>query len=152
MKLELKPRTDLTLRTVAALTDERRWRAAELADAVGTTPGYLAHVMGPLTRAGWVKSVPGPTGGHELVADLGTVSLLDLIEAVEGPTDDGRCVMAARACPAPEPCALHESWVRARVAMTAELAATPLSSVVPNPSTPELARFEPAPSKKGVSP
>jgi DNA-binding IscR family transcriptional regulator len=69
-----------------------------------------------------VHSAPGPTGGHQLVADLDTVSLLDLIEAVEGPTDDGRCVMATQSCPAPEPCAVHDTWLRARSALTDELA------------------------------
>jgi Rrf2 family transcriptional regulator, iron-sulfur cluster assembly transcription factor len=129
MKLELMPRTDLTLRTVAALADGQRWRAAQLAEQVGTTSAYLAHIVGPLTKAGWVHSAPGPTGGHQLVVELGQVSLLDLIEAVEGPTDDGRCVMAARPCPAPEPCAVHDTWIRARAALTAELASTSLLSI-----------------------
>ncbi|HUG00166.1 MAG TPA: Rrf2 family transcriptional regulator [Ilumatobacter sp.] len=129
MKLELKPRTDLTLRTIAALTDGRRWRAAQLAEHVGTTAAYLAHIVGPLTKAGWVNSAPGPTGGHRLTADLDSVTLLDIIEAVEGPTDDGRCVMATQPCPAPEPCAVHDTWLRARSALTAELASTSLRSI-----------------------
>jgi Rrf2 family protein len=129
MKLELMPRTDLTLRTVGALADGQRWRAAQLADRVGTTATYIAHIVGPLTKAGWVHSAPGPTGGHQLAVDLATVSLLDLIEAVEGPTDNGRCVMASQPCPAPEPCALHDTWIRARTALTDELASTSLRSI-----------------------
>lgn len=132
--MELKPRTDLTLRTIAALTDGQRWQAARLAEQVGTSAAYLAHIVGPLTRAGWVHSAPGPTGGHQLVADLDTVSLLDLIEAVEGPTDNGRCVMAAQSCPAPEPCAVHETWIRARTALTDELASTSLLSITTRPT------------------
>jgi Rrf2 family protein len=135
MKLELRPRTDLTLRTITALTDGQRWQAARLAERVGTSATYIAHVVGPLTKAGWVHSAPGPTGGHQLVADLDQVSLLDLIEAVEGPTDSGRCVMAAHACPAPEPCAVHDTWVRARTALTTELAATSLRSITDRTST-----------------
>ena len=130
MKLELRARTELTLRTLAALSDGERWRAAELADRVGSTPAYTAHLVAPLVRAGWVHSTPGPTGGHELAADLSTVTLLELIELVEGPTDDGRCVMADRVCPAPEPCVLHDAWTRARDALTRELAATPLDSII----------------------
>ena len=132
MKLELKQRTDLTLRTITALTDGQRWQAAQLAERVGTSAAYVAHIVGPLTRAGWVQSTPGPAGGHQLVADLATVSLLDLIEAVEGPTDDGRCVMAAQSCPAPEPCAIHDTWIRARAALTAELASTSLHAITNN--------------------
>lgn len=137
MKLELKPRTDLTLRTLAALTDGKRWRAAQLAEHVGTTAAYLAHIVGPLTKAGWLHSAPGPTGGHRLVADLDTVSLLDVIEAVEGPTDDGRCVMANRPCPAPEPCAIHDTWLRARTALTDELASTSLMSIASTHASPK---------------
>lgn len=129
MKLGLKPRTDLTLRTITALTDGQRWRAATLAEQIGTSAAYLAHIIGPLTKAGWVHSAPGPTGGHQLIADLATVSLLDLIEAVEGPTDNGRCVMTTQACPAPEPCALHDTWLRARAALTHELSLTSLASI-----------------------
>jgi Rrf2 family protein len=135
MKLELKPRTDLTLRTITALTDGRRWQAAQLAERVGTSAAYLAHIVGPLTRAGWVNSAPGPTGGHQLAVDLASISLLDLIEAVEGPTDDGRCVMASQACPAPEPCAIHDTWIRARAALAAELASTSLRSITDSQST-----------------
>ena len=144
MKLELMPRTDLTLRTVGALADGRRWRAAQLAEQVGTTAAYLAHIVGPLTRAGWVDSAPGPTGGHQLVADLDQVSLLDLIEAVEGPTDDGRCVMASQPCPAPEPCAIHDTWIRARSALTDELAATSLLAITTRPTN--------TTQRKGVQP
>ncbi len=129
MKLELKPRTDLTLRTITALTDGQRWQAAQLAEQVGTTAGFLAHIVRPLTKAGWVHSAPGPTGGHQLIADLTTISLLELIEAVEGPTDAGRCVMASQPCPAPDPCAIHYTWVRARSALTEELASTSLFSI-----------------------
>jgi Rrf2 family iron-sulfur cluster assembly transcriptional regulator len=129
MRLEILPRTELTLRVVQALADGRRWRAADLADRVGSSANYVAQLVAPLTRAGWVRSVPGPTGGHELVAELGSVSVLDLVDVVEGRPEVGRCVMADRPCPAPDPCALHDAWIPARDALTERLAATPLSSL-----------------------
>jgi Rrf2 family transcriptional regulator, iron-sulfur cluster assembly transcription factor len=130
MKLDLKPRTELTLQALVVLADGQRWRAGDLADWVGTSGAYIAHLVAPLTRRGWVASTPGPTGGHQLVVALDSVSLLDLVEAVEGPTDDGSCVMKRQPCPGPQQCVLHDAWTRAREAMTTELAATPLSSVI----------------------
>lgn len=106
-----------------------RWRAADIATAVGSTTHYIARIAAPLTQAGWVRSTPGPTGGHELVADLGQVSVLELIEAVEGPTDSGRCALLDRPCPSPDPCALHDAWMPAREALMARLSSTPLSSL-----------------------
>ena len=130
MRLEILPRTELTLRLVQTLADGRRWRAADLAAQTDTSSDYVARLVAPLTRAGWVRSTPGPTGGHELTVDLADISMLDLIDAVEGMPATERCVMADRPCPAPEPCALHDAWVPAREALVDRLAATPLGSVI----------------------
>jgi Rrf2 family protein len=133
MRLEILPRTDLTLRVVQTLAEGGRWRAVDIAVRVDSSANYVAQLLAPLTRAGWVRSSPGPTGGHELVAELAGVSLLDLIDIVEGVPVVGRCVMADRPCPAPDPCALHDAWIPARDALTERLAATPLSSLTTSP-------------------
>ena len=133
MRLELRSSTEMTLRALGALATSGRLTAADLAEPAGTTPANAAHLVAPLVRAGWVRSSPGPTGGHELVVDLAQISLLELIEAVEGPTDNGHCVMAHRSCPAPEPCAMHNVWTRARDALLLELAATNLTSLISEP-------------------
>jgi Rrf2 family protein len=129
MRLEILPRTELTLRILQALADGDRQRAATIAEHVGSSAQYVAQLLAPLNRAEWVRSMPGPTGGHELIVDLDAVSVLDLIATVEGTPDTNRCVMADRSCPAPQPCALHDAWIPARDLMTTRLAATPLSSL-----------------------
>ena len=130
MRLELQARTELTLRTLQALSDRRRRGGAALGEQVGASAAYLAHVVAPLTRAGWVTSVPGPTGGYESVVDLDTVSLHDLIELVEGPTDDGRCVLVDRPCGTPDVCAARARGPAARGALTAELSAISLAQII----------------------
>lgn len=104
-----------------------RLKATALADSVGSTPGFVAQVVSPLVRAGWVRSDPGPSGGYSLTAPLAGVSVLAVIEAVEGPTESGRCVLADRPCREDEQCALHVPWTRARAQLLAELAATPVA-------------------------
>ena len=137
MRLEITRRTDLATRALLALQEAdagQRTKAAALAEAVGTTPGFLSQAMSPLVAKGWVRSDPGPTGGYLLVADLADVSVLDVIEAVEGPTDDGRCVLEDRACAAAGargPCALHQPWVHARADLLGRLAAAPLAGLEP---------------------
>jgi len=131
VRLELTRRTDLALRGLQSLAASRpvRRKGPHLAAAIGTTPAYIAQVMTPLVHLGWVVSEPGPTGGYLLAADLADISLLDLIEAVEGPTVDGRCVLHGRPCADVALCPVHASWVRARDALLAELAATRLADV-----------------------
>lgn len=105
-----------------------RTKAAELAARVGTTTGYLTQVVAPLIEQGWVRSEPGPTGGYAADAAPKDVSVLDVVEAVEGPTDTGRCVVADRACADGGLCALHVPWSRARAALVAELEGIPVLS------------------------
>lgn len=128
MRLELTRRSDLALRALLELDHaEARTKGAALAERVGTTSGFLAQTMAPLVEQGWVDSEPGPTGGYRLAASLDDVSVLELIETCEGPTDTGRCVLVGDACPPNQTCALHEPWTRARDALTAELSRTPLA-------------------------
>jgi Rrf2 family protein len=105
-------------------------KAAELAEMLGTTPGFLSQVVAPLIARGWMRSDPGPTGGYSALASADRASVLDVIEAVEGPTDTARCVLEGRPCENEEPCALHSVWSRARSQMTDELARTALCNSV----------------------
>lgn len=130
MRLEVTRRSDLAIQALLALgpgTD--RTKAAALAGKVGTTKGFLTQVMNPLVAQGWVRSDPGPTGGYASNFDPDEVSVLAVIEAIEGPVDTGRCVLEDRACDPTETCALHRPWSRARAHLLEDLGAQPLSSL-----------------------
>lgn len=132
MRLEVTRKADLATKAVLALDAAgRRAKAAELADWVGTTPGFLSQVLTPLVSCGWVGSEPGPSGGYSIIADLDGLSVLDIIEAVEGPTDSGRCVLEDRSCSDSAPCVLHHAWQRARGQLIDELSRITLSTLTP---------------------
>lgn len=127
MRLEVTRKTDLALRALRTLARSAVLRkGGELSDALGTTPAFLSQVVAPLSRAGWVRSVPGPRGGYQATERASDVSVLELIEAVEGPVPADRCVLRGQPCPAEIPCALHDAWVPARDALVDRLAATPV--------------------------
>jgi len=133
MRLEITRRSDLATRALLALTaDGGRMKASTLAEAVGTTSGFLSQAMTPLVAKGWVRSEPGPRGGYTARVDPAAVSVLEVIEAIEGRTDSGQCVLEDRPCGGAT-CALHHPWSIARERLLGELAATPLSSL-PAPS------------------
>lgn len=107
-----------------------RLKATALAEALGTTAGFVPQVIGPLVKAGFVRSDPGPSGGYVTCVELGDVSVLEVIEAVDGRTDTGRCVVADRDCAGAQQCSLHVAWARARAELVGVLGGTPLSDVV----------------------
>jgi Rrf2 family protein len=104
-------------------------KAGELAAELDASKGFLAHALTPLVNRGWVRSEPGPTGGYSLAVELHGISVLEVVEAIEGTTDLGRCVLEDRACAGGGQCALHEPWARARGHLLVELSSTPLSAV-----------------------
>lgn len=130
MRLEITRRSDLATRALIELARlGRRTKSVELAEAIGTTPGFLSQAMTPLAANGWVRSVPGPSGGYLLTTDLRDVSVLDVIEAIEGPSEAGRCVLEDRPCGNGGPCALHQPWQRARAQLLDELSNSTLSAL-----------------------
>lgn len=126
MRLEITRRAELAVRAMIALAEHDRTarseshnlKGGELAERLGTTQSFCAQVVAPLVRAGWVRSDPGPTGGYRLAAPLGSLSVLDVIEAIDGPTDDGVCVVQGGPCRSETPCLLHRAWQSARTELT----------------------------------
>jgi Rrf2 family protein len=131
MRLELTKKTDLALRALGDLAEDgSRHPGLAIAEAIGATRQFLPQVMAPLVQAGWVDSIPGPGGGYHLELPLEEISLLQLIEAVEGETDRGRCVLTGDKCPSEHVCVLHSAWTRARAALLGELAATSVAAAL----------------------
>jgi Rrf2 family protein len=134
MRLEISRRADLAVRAMLAI--ERapdRIKADALADELDTTAGFVPQVVGPLVKQGWVRSDPGPRGGYSAAVDLDRVSVLDVIEAIDGPTDGGRCVVADGPCGRAPHCALHAAWARARTELLAHLGAQSMASLTAAP-------------------
>lgn len=130
MRLEVTRRTDLATRAFIALASSgERLKASELAEQLDTTPGFLSQAMTPMVNRGWVRSEPGRSGGYISVTPLEDVSVLDIVEAVEGPTDVTRCVLEDRTCAGGARCALHDAWAQARGHLLRDLAETPLSTI-----------------------
>lgn len=124
VKLELLDRTDLAVQTIRYLARSRRAPARVIAQELGTSPGFLNQVLRPLVEHSILTSARGPSGGYELAHGHDTISMLSVIEAVEGPTENGHCVLRDAACPGPNKCSVHDAWESARRALLETLEST----------------------------
>jgi Rrf2 family transcriptional regulator, cysteine metabolism repressor len=52
---------------------------------------FLEQVAGELRRAGIVEGVRGATGGYRLTRDAGSITVAEVMNAIEGPMDIGDC-------------------------------------------------------------
>ncbi len=74
-------------------------------------PGtYLEQLMVPLRKAGIVQGVRGARGGYTLSRPPAEITVLAIIEALEGPLNLAECPGGSGCCRKPEVCALQELW------------------------------------------
>src|SRR5690242_5157446 len=83
---------------MAGLPSGTRTSRTELAVAAGCPEQFLSKVLQDLTRAGLVVSHRGNTGGFELPPIHQSASMLEVVEAVEGPVRLNQCLTAVGAC------------------------------------------------------
>lgn len=110
--------------------------AASLAEYHGVPGAYLAKTLQGLARAGIVTSVAGRHGGYRLARPAADISLLDVIQAVEGDEMFFRCTEIRRRGPCrvsarsySPVCAIAGSMWRAEEAWQSELRATTIADL-----------------------
>jgi len=64
---------------------------AKIAAAFDLPSSYLNKQLQALAKAGLVSSTSGPRGGFRLARPPKEITLLDVVEAIEGPEDAFRC-------------------------------------------------------------
>ena len=112
-----------------------RHKAAEIAIAAGVPPVFATRVLALLQRQHLLLARAGQQGGYTLARPASTISVLEVVEAVEGPLVNRECIMRDGLCGADGHCLLHDAWSTAREALRGVLARTPLSPAVTTPET-----------------
>ncbi|MFE9577060.1 RrF2 family transcriptional regulator [Nocardia sp. NPDC006044] len=103
--------------------------AARLAELHGVPTAYLAKHLQALSRAGIVRSVPGPAGGYVLTRPAASITMAQVVEAVDGAESAFRCTEIRRNGPLGLPakscrtrCAVHRAMDAADAAWRTALA------------------------------
>jgi Rrf2 family protein len=122
-----------------ALADGEPRSGPDLATFQGISPSFVAKILMKLKKAGIVRSVEGLRGGYQLARDPDTLSILEIVDAVEGrkPLFDCQevrrnCVLFGSSPPkwATEGvCAVHVAMLKAEKAMRDSLASETLAEI-----------------------
>ena len=95
----LSRETDYALRILRSLLDGERKSAGDISKAELIPQQFAYKIMKKLSRAGLVEIARGADGGCRLAADLETVSLYDLMIAMDGHCEINACMDASYQCP-----------------------------------------------------
>ena len=80
----------------------------DYAGETSVSSGYIAKIMQEVARSGMTVGGSGPKGGYRLARAAREITLLDVVEAVDGPISTGCCLLAVDTCPG-----MHDCGVRA---------------------------------------
>jgi len=106
---------------LASLPPGTRASRSELAAAADCPEQFLSKVLQSLCRAGLIISHRGNTGGFELPPAGAAATLLNVVEAIEGPIRLNLCLKPDHSCDRKGWCPAHAVWAEAQQAMTAVL-------------------------------
>jgi Rrf2 family transcriptional regulator, iron-sulfur cluster assembly transcription factor len=110
MRVELTKRADYAIRATLALArtpDGERRSVRRMAADQRIPVGFLPQVMADLVKAGLAEATVGRTGGYRLAKPSTEISLLDVVEAVEGERRGRVCVIRGGPCAIDSVCDVH---------------------------------------------
>ena len=102
---------------------------AEIAERQNIPVFYLAKIMPRLARAGLVRTSLGALGGITLALPAEEISLLQIIEAVDGPLTLNLCSLDPNKCKHYSTCSACKTWGVAQAQLNQTLSATRLSDL-----------------------
>lgn len=91
---------------------------------------YLEQVMFPLRVGGYVKTLKGSQGGYILARPPESITLLEVVECVEGPIAPVDCVDHVELCGRAEHCVTRDVWIGLKDVIRNELGSITLLDLV----------------------
>ena len=143
MRLELTRRGDYGIRAMLALArtpDGQRTSVSSIAADHRIPVRFLPSAMADLVAAGLVEGTTGRTGGYRLARSASTITLLDVIKAVEGDPRRTTCVLRGSPCLVSGTCDVHAVFAEAQEALLQRLGGTTLAEIVASGQT--VPRFD----------
>ena len=111
MKISTKGRYGLRILLDLALHENKMPRMIrDIAGSQQISEKYISRLIIALRRAGMVCSIRGAKGGFRLAKTPEELTLLDVLEVMEGPLSIVDCVHAPKTCTRHENCAVREIW------------------------------------------
>jgi Rrf2 family protein len=121
---------------LAVLPADTALPTGRLAEFHGVPVAYLAKHLQAMSRAGIFEAGTGPRGGYRLARRPADISMLDVVEALDGDDPAFECLEIRRRGPAAVPareyrtmCGIHRVMVEADEAWRARLARTSIADL-----------------------
>jgi len=122
--MQITRQADYAVRAVlylARLGQNQRAATSQIAEEQQIPPSFLAKIVSQLSVAGLLQTSRGARGGVSLAREPGQISLLEVIEAIDGPILLNECVSETGVCTFGDECPIHEVWCNAQAELVQRL-------------------------------
>lgn len=109
---------------------EKRFRAVDFCREYDLPEPFTRKALQELVRVGILRAVQGPGGGYSFAKSPQKITVLEVIEAVEGKMRFDSCVMGFEECGARQPCGMHAMWIQLKEKILARLEQETLDSLM----------------------
>jgi Rrf2 family protein len=133
--MQINRATDYALRAtihLATIPASARVPGPVVARAIGAPESFVAKVLQQLVQAGLVTSQRGMGGGFQLARRAADMSLLEVVEAIEDPTQLNLCLPQGPNCSRKEWCGAHPAWAEAQAALVKVLGKASIAQLALN--------------------
>lgn len=124
--------TDYALRILQSLTDGEKRPVGEISQKEFIPQQFAYKIAKKLAKAGFIQITRGVDGGCRLYKDLNTISLYDLITAIEGGYEVNACMDPDFSCARRQSggCSVHPQLMAIQKTLNDQLRSYPLESLL----------------------
>jgi Rrf2 family protein len=125
--MQITRQADYAVRAVYYLTtlgDKQRAATSQIAEKQHIPPSFLAKIISQLSVAGLLNTSRGARGGVALAKAPKEITLLDVVEAIDGPILLNECVGNDGVCTFSEDCPMRPIWCDTQEMLVKQLKST----------------------------
>ncbi len=139
--MRLTQRADYAVRMMvdlACMSDSQWVDVGEIAQRQDVAKPFMAKIASQAAAAGLLTTQRGTGGGIALAQPADSITMLQMVEAIDGPLAFNRCTFEPSRCPRFNKCALHPIWEKAQQQLKELLSNTLLSEIAQDQKTLDL--------------
>jgi Rrf2 family protein len=125
--MQITRQADYALRAMIYLANmepTRRAATSQIAEIQHIPPSFLAKIISQLSIAGLIHTSRGARGGVSLSRSPEEISVLEVVEAIDGPIALNECTVSEGACIFGEDCLIRPIWCDAQSELVDRLRTT----------------------------
>ena len=101
----------------------------EIAASQAISEKFISRLVAPLKKAGLVVASRGAAGGLALARPARKITVLEVVEAIQGPVALVHCLAQPKSCPRIAHCGANRMWAKVNEALRKSLASMNVATI-----------------------